>query len=158
MDAIDRALPDITRRLTREHASPASASAVGTPPETPEVIDAAVIEELERLSSDPTFLERLLQGVRTDLAQLKEKITEAVQRRDLDGISSAAHAMKGAAGSVGAKLLFQFSAHLEKMSRADVTTQSHDLVTQLSAIARRTDAALESYIRERPRSKQSSTH
>jgi two-component system sensor histidine kinase RpfC len=76
-------------------------------------VDPRVLEDLQRLSSDPTFVERLLRGFRTDAERLVREISDALAARRYQEVKDAAHALKGGAGSVGATQLVALSVRFE---------------------------------------------
>jgi len=119
-------------------------------------LDPAVIAELANLSRDPTFEERLLRGVRSDCAQLIEQIVTTLSQRKYEEVGNAAHALKGAAGSVGAGLWVQFAARLEKCSHETLRLKAGGLIQELERITVRTNAVLDAHIESRVRQKQSS--
>jgi two-component system sensor histidine kinase RpfC len=113
LDAIDRNLADRASEFSSFEVAPVEEPRpIAIAPVSP--LDQSVIAELANLSRDPTFEERLLRGVRSDCAQLVEKIIAAISQRKSQDVANAAHALKGAAGSVGAGLWVQFASRLER--------------------------------------------
>jgi len=158
LDAIDRNLSDraaefykVTTSRTEEDRP--QLKAVEAPP-----LDVTVIAELANLSKDPTFEVRLLRGVRSDCSQLVEQIGTALAEHKYQEISNAAHALKGAAGSVGAGLWVQFAERLEKSSHEILRAKASALGQELTRITHRTIAALDLHIESRSRQKQSSAY
>ena len=155
LDAIDRNLAD----RASEFSSFESAKSNERPKlESIEaaLLDASVIAELANLSRDPTFEERLLRGVRSDCAQLVEKVVTGLSQRNFQDVSNAAHALKGAAGSVGARLWVQFATRLERLSPDELRLKGAALTQELLRITQRTNVALDAHIESRVRLKQSS--
>ena len=157
LDAIDRHLSDrasefYTMTPSRLEDRPPLV-AVEAPP-----LDATVIAELANLSKDPTFEVRLLRGVRSDCSQLVEQIGAALAQHKYQDISNAAHALKGAAGSVGAGLWVQFAERLEKCSHENLRLKASALAQELTRITHRTIAALDVHIESRSRHKQSTAY
>ena len=155
LDAIDRNLADragefSALRSVRSEDGP-SLSVVEPAP-----LDPDVIAELANLSRDPTFEERLLRGVRSDCAQLVEQIVTALSQRKYQDVSNVAHALKGAAGSVGAGLWVQFAIRLEKLTPEALRLKAGVLTQELIRITQHTNDALDSHIESRLRQKQSS--
>jgi two-component system sensor histidine kinase RpfC len=155
LDAIDRNLADRSEDFHATSSSRTedrpSLAMIEAPP-----LDASVIAELANLSKDPTFEVRLLRGVRSDCAQLVEQIIMALEQHKFQDVSNAAHALKGAAGSVGAGLWVQFAARIEKASHENLRLKASALSQELARITLRTNAALDSHIESRSRQKQSS--
>ena len=94
--------------------------------------------------------------MRSDCAHLVEKIVSAISQRKYQEVSYAAHALKGAAGSVGAGLWVQFANRLEKMSPESMRLKETSLTQELLQISQKTNAALDAHIETRVRQKQSS--
>jgi two-component system sensor histidine kinase RpfC len=157
LEAIDRNLSD---RAAEFHTMPPSRlenrpplAAIEAPP-----LDVGVIAELATLSKDPTFEVRLLRGVRSDCSQLVEQISAALTQHKYQEVSNAAHALKGAAGSVGAGLWVQFAERLEKSSHENLRLKASALLQELTRVTHRTVAALDTHIESRSRQKQSSAY
>lgn len=155
LDAIDRNLADRVGEFSsldfaKSEERPTIAELEAVP------LDGSVIKELANLSRDPTFEERLLRGVRSDCAQLVEKILAGLSQCKYQDVSNAAHALKGAAGSVGAGLLVRFATRLEKLSPEALGLKASAMRQELLRITQRTNAALDSHIESRARLKQSS--
>ncbi len=155
LDAIDRSLSDraedfavVTSKQPEKRLPLAAVE--------PAPLDADIVGELAKLSRDPTFEERLLRGVRADCAQLVEKIVAALSTHAYQDVGDAAHALKGAAGSVGAGLWVQFASRLEKLDHESLRLKAVALTQELMRITQRTYEALDVYIESRVRQKQSS--
>ena len=78
------------------------------------LLDLSALKELSQLSSDPTFIDRLIQGFETDCQRLVQQVADGLAQRKYQGVKDAAHALKGGAGSVGATQLTQFAVRVEK--------------------------------------------
>jgi len=155
LDAIDRNLADRASEFSSFEVAPVEEPRpIAIAPVSP--LDQSVIAELANLSRDPTFEERLLRGVRSDCAQLVEKIIAAISQRKSQDVANAAHALKGAAGSVGAGLWVQFASRLEKTSPESMRLKETALIQELQRISQTTNAALDAHIESRVRQKQSS--
>jgi two-component system sensor histidine kinase RpfC len=88
-------------------------------------VDQSVLADLGRLSPDPTFVERLLTGFRSDTERLVKAIADALATRNYEAVKDAAHALKGGGGSVGAvrhdTLRMRAAAWMEELTRAEAT-------------------------------------
>lgn len=155
LEAIDRNLADRAGEFIVVASSPRE-DRLQLAVVEPAPIDADVVGELAKLSRDPTFEERLLRGVRADCAQLVERIVVALSKHTYEEVGEAAHALKGAAGSVGAGLWVQFAARLEKFDHESLRLKAAALTQELTRITQRTNSALDAYIESRVRQKQSS--
>ena len=77
------------------------------------LVEVSVLRDLCNLSSDPTFIERLLTGFKTDTNRLVGEISSAITSRRYESVKDSAHALKGGAASVGATQLTQLARRLE---------------------------------------------
>ena len=157
LDAIDRHLADeaSTRAQAgvpqRAEERPAL-TVVDTPP-----LEARVVAELAGLSKDPTFVERLVRGFRSDCERLIGDIASGLASRNYEAVKDAAHALKGGAGSVGAALLVQFAVRLEKSSHETLRLRASALSEEGRSLADRTFAALDAHLATREARPRSST-
>ncbi|HEV8503267.1 MAG TPA: ATP-binding protein [Casimicrobiaceae bacterium] len=146
LDAIDRHLVIVERAQVapppRQEDGP-TLVVVDTP-----ALDIAVLRDLEQLSKDATFVERLVRGFKSDNERLLEQISTSLTNRRYEEVRDAAHALKGGAGSVGATLLTQFAARVEKMSTDAMRIRSASLTEELLSISAQTTQALDAYIIE----------
>jgi two-component system, sensor histidine kinase RpfC len=111
--------------------------------------DPAVLEDLARLSSDSTFVERLLRGFRGDTERLTTQIAEALIQRKYELVKDAAHALKGGAASVGATQLTQIATRLEKATHESLRIRAAQITEELNATTVRTLADLEKHLEAR---------
>lgn len=120
------------------------------------VVDPGVLADLGRLSTDPTFIERLIRGFRSDAERLVSEISSALAARKYEEVKDAAHALKGGAGSVGATQLVALALRLEKAThdtlRLKASAWTEELVRASDAVV----GALETHLAER-RQRQSSS-
>jgi two-component system sensor histidine kinase RpfC len=114
-----------------------------------QVLDLDVLAELGMLSRDPSFIERLMDGFRSDCTRLQIEITEALMKRQYEALKDAAHALKGGAGSVGAILLHQFATMLEVSARETIDAKAPALAEELRHLVTRTLRALDMHLMER---------
>jgi len=124
---------------------------VDTPP-----VDASVLEDLGRLSQDPTFVERLLRGFRGDTERIVGEIVDAMSRRKYETVKDAAHALKGGAASVGATQLTQMASRLEKAPHDLLRLKAAQWTEDLLRTSTRTLEALEAHLEERSKKLKSS--
>ncbi|MBS0319281.1 MAG: response regulator [Proteobacteria bacterium] len=113
---------------------------VDTPP-----LDADALHDLERLSPDPTFIDRLLEGFLADATRLTAQISEALAQRKYDAIRDAAHALKGGAASVGATHLTQFAARIEGLPPETLRLRAAPITEDMLATFARTREALDAF-------------
>jgi PAS domain S-box-containing protein len=85
--------------------------------------DAAVdqpvdrVELLGRIGQDRALLGEVIDAFFAEQGELKSTITKAVEDGDTEALHKAAHALKGAAGSLSAKPVFDAALNLEMMGR-----------------------------------------
>ncbi len=119
-------------------------SVVDTP-----VVDSQVIEDLELLSPDATFVERLIIGFKGDAERIVSEIAAALDSRHYEQIKDIAHALKGGAGSVGAMQLMQFAARLEKTNHDALRQKSNALLEELNRTTKQAFVVLEQHLEQR---------
>jgi two-component system sensor histidine kinase RpfC len=117
---------------------------VDTPP-----VDVEVLRDLEGLSPDPTFIDRLIMGFFTDTERLQAQVLEALAQRKYETVKDVAHALKGGAASVGASELSQLAARLEKLSGETVRLRAAQLTEEILGVTARTRLILDAYLKER---------
>jgi len=121
------------------------------------VLDQTVISDLARISTDPTFVERLIRGFHSDSERLVAEICDALAHRRYESAKDSAHALKGGAGSVGASQLTQFSVRLEKAPHETLRLKASQWADELVRTATRTYAALEEHLESRRKSESSAS-
>lgn len=112
-------------------------------------LDQNVLEDLGRLSPDPTFIDRLLCGFRSDTERLQRQILDALVQRKYELVKDAAHALKGGSASVGATQLTQLSIRIERANHETLRLKAAQLTEELNSIAARTFVSLEQYLEQR---------
>jgi two-component system, sensor histidine kinase RpfC len=154
LDAIERHLAPTDREQVstippppRSEERPAL-TVIDTP-----AVDAAVLADLGRLSRDPTFVERLIRGFRSDTEHLVKTISDGLATRRYGEVKDAAHALKGGAGSVGATQLVQLAVRFEKASHDTLRIKAATWTEELSRASSVALAALEAHLEERRRTR-----
>ena len=115
------------------------------------IVDKNVLRDLDRLSNDSTFVERLVRGFRSDIERLLKSISDALAARRYQDVKDVAHALKGGAGSVGASQLVQLTIRLEKASHETLRIKAAAWMEELAHVASTTLAALDQHVEERRR-------
>jgi HPt (histidine-containing phosphotransfer) domain-containing protein len=87
---------------------------------------------------------------RDDTPRRLEDILTAAEKGDAEGLSRAAHALKGGAGALGARALRLLAADLEVLGRNGSVDAGPDLAGRLEGLFQRSLAALETYVAEHP--------
>jgi len=115
------------------------------------VIDHEVLNDLGRLSIDPTFVERLVRGFKSDATRLVKSISDALAARRYEDVKDIAHALKGGAGSVGATQLVQLAVRFEKASHDNLRSKAAAWIEELSQATTTALAALDQHVEEQRR-------
>ena len=151
LDAIDRHIiagnnDHVPARPPVKGEGRASLAIVETP-----ALDADVLKDLTRLSTDPTFVDRLLRGFVSDTERLVREISDGLAQRSYENVKDAAHALRGGAASVGASQLAQLATRIEKWSYETLRMRSVQVVEDLLATAERATAEVDTFLEQRQR-------
>jgi two-component system sensor histidine kinase RpfC len=150
LDAIERHLAAMTEVNAGFVPPRAEERPTLTVIDTP-IVDKNVLRDLDRLSNDPTFVERLVRGFRSDIDRLVKSISDALAARRYEDVKDAAHALKGGAGSVGASQLVQLTVRFEKASHETLRIRAAAWMEELTHAASMSLAALDQHVEERRR-------
>lgn len=146
--------------VERHLAERAESFATGSPPprsdepvtltviDTP-VVDSNVLRDLDKLSKDPKFVERLVRGFRSDVDRLVKSISDGLAARRYEEVKEAAHALKGGAGSVGASQLVQLAVRLENASPDLLRTKAAAWIEELAHAASAALTVLDHHVEDR---------
>jgi two-component system sensor histidine kinase RpfC len=115
------------------------------------IVDRNVLGDLDRLSADPTFVERLVRGFHSDMERLVKSISDGLAARRYEDVKDAAHALKGGAGSVGASQLVQLALRFERANHETLRTKAAVWMEELAHSASMALAALDHHVEERQR-------
>jgi HPt (histidine-containing phosphotransfer) domain-containing protein len=152
--------------VERHLAERAESFATGSPPprsdepvtltviDTP-VVDSNVLRDLDKLSKDPTFVERLVRGFRSDVDRLVKSISDGLAARRYEEVKEAAHALKGGAGSVGASQLVQLAVRLENASPDLLRTKAAAWMEELAHAASAALTVLDHHVEDRQNQRKS---
>ena len=147
LEAIERQLATDAEHRTQV-APPARSeertplSLVDTPP-----IDREVLNDLARISTDPTFVERVVVGFRSDAERLVNEAVDAISLRRYEAVKDIAHALKGGAASVGATQLTQLARRIEKAGHESLRLKAAQWIEELQQTTHRALAELDHHIR-----------
>jgi two-component system sensor histidine kinase RpfC len=119
---------------------------IGTP-----IVDRNVLRDLDRLSSDPTFVERLVRGFRADSVRLVKSMSDALAARRYEDVQETAHALKGGAGSVGATQLVRLAVRFERANHDLLRRNAAAWMAELAHAANAALAALDQHVEDRRR-------
>jgi two-component system sensor histidine kinase RpfC len=148
LDAIERHLASAQEFLPnvpppRSEERPALA-VVGTP-----VVDKNVLRDLDSLSTDPSFVERLVRGFKADSERLVKSMSDALAGRRYEEVKETAHALKGGAGSVGATQLVRLAIRFETASYDVLRHKAAPWMEELAHAVNAALAALEQHVEGR---------
>lgn len=113
------------------------------------LVDPAVLEDLGHLSTDPTFVDRLVAGFRSDAERLVKSISAALAAQKYTEVKDAAHALRGGAGSVGAMQLVAIANRLELASHETMQQKAVAWAEELAHAADAVLGALELHLKVR---------
>jgi len=155
LDAIERNLAEDAEQFMSAPPSRSEERPALTVVETAP-LDPVVMAELANFSSDPTFVERLIRGFRSDCERLVTQLRDGLAQRRYEAVKDAAHALRGGAGSVGATQLMQFATRVDKATHDTMRMKASAWTEELGQVAERTFAALDAHL-ELERQKQQSS-
>ncbi|MBE9515450.1 MAG: response regulator [Proteobacteria bacterium] len=95
------------------------------------VIDVSILEELNSLDADPSFLPRLVEGFRNDGVRLIGELEQALVESDYQIFKEATHALKGNAGSVGAIALHELCIKIEGYDSATLPDRHKQMLQNI---------------------------
>jgi CheY-like chemotaxis protein/HPt (histidine-containing phosphotransfer) domain-containing protein len=108
-------------------------------------LDHDVLAELEEISPDPAFLDRLLNGFVHDNRAMLDRLHDAVQADRNEEARQLLHAIKGSAVSVGAIALKDLCCHLEKLVALKLPNDSKPMMARLETGFRQFCDALDNW-------------
>jgi two-component system, sensor histidine kinase RpfC len=153
LDAIDRHLSahggDLVPRMLATADERSQLSLVSVP-----ALDPNVVLELSKLSSDPTFMDRLMKGFHADTTRLVSELSDALSSRKYTEAKDVAHALRGGAASVGASQLVHVATRIEKCTPDALRMRSAQLIEELVQAANRACAAVDELLYEREQRRQ----
>jgi two-component system sensor histidine kinase RpfC len=95
-------------------------------------LNLQVLGDLSRLSSDPTFVDRLVRGFCDDAERLRAEILEGLSSHSYQRVRDAAHALKGGSASIGAVQLMNVAIRLEKAEYEQLASRSENFSNELT--------------------------
>jgi two-component system, sensor histidine kinase RpfC len=113
------------------------------------ILDTVKLNNLESMSQDPAFVDELIAEFISEGRRLIGNFDRSLMRADYAQVSSAMHALRGSALSIGATSLKQLCAHIEKLSDEVLQEKQADIKCQLTDCFQQLCQALEIYQRNR---------
>jgi two-component system sensor histidine kinase RpfC len=116
---------------------------------TSDIVDRQVLRELEDLGGDLEFVASLVDGFIKDTDSLFEQLGKSIASRAAGQFRDLAHALKGSAGSVGARRLHELSGRASRVSDRDFARIAPTAVSEMRSAFAEAKVALNGYISER---------
>ncbi len=116
-----------------------------------EIIELKTLQDLEEVSSDPEFLDELIQEFITENKKTISKFEDAVQVENIEEIKDILHYLKGAAVSVGAMELLQYCKKIEKLNSQEFYQSKENILVCLHKFSKNLCDVLENYRYQRRR-------
>jgi two-component system sensor histidine kinase RpfC len=113
------------------------------------ILDTAKLNNLELMSQDPTFVDELIIEFISEGRRLIGNFDRSLLRSDYAQVSSAIHALRGSALSIGATSLKQLCGCIEKLSDEALKERQVEIKRQLNDCFQQLCQALEIYQRNR---------
>lgn len=113
------------------------------------ILDVAKLNNLESMSQDPAFIDELITEFISEGRSLIGRFDRSLSRSDYAQVSSAMHALRGSALSIGATSLKQLCAHIEKLPDEVLQEKRVEIQAQLRECFQQLCQALEVYQRNR---------
>ncbi|MCU7936821.1 MAG: response regulator [Candidatus Thiodiazotropha sp. (ex Dulcina madagascariensis)] len=113
-----------------------------------EYLNNETLDALTRLSTREGFFEELVNNFLADIYACIERMEIATEQLDINQIIDDAHAIKGVAGNIGATILFDKAAKLNRASSEEIRRHGRKHLNEIEEIIDETKAALEHYIRD----------
>jgi two-component system sensor histidine kinase RpfC len=147
LGALDRVIACALEEMSDDMLSPDPASDASPAHLGGEIreLDQDVLAELEEISPDPAFLDKLLNGFVHDNRVMLDRLHRAVQAERSEEARQLLHAIKGSAVSVGAIALKDLCCHLEKIAGQGLPKDSGPMMAHLEIGFQRFCNALDSW-------------
>jgi two-component system sensor histidine kinase RpfC len=110
-----------------------------------ELIDAAIIHQLEKLGAGGEFVDSLIHHFKIDSEILLDDIRSAISDKNHQSLIDSAHALKGAAGNIGAVKLEQAATDIHHGDKHEMESRGEVLFNNLNDIYSASVEALKSY-------------
>ncbi len=114
----------------------------------PQYLNRDVLDQLTRLSTREDFFEELVNNFLTDVYGCIDRMEVALQGTDIMQIVDDAHAIKGAAGNIGAMHLFDTASKLNRAPSDEIRRNGQHLLSELAATIEETKVSLRQYLED----------
>jgi HPt (histidine-containing phosphotransfer) domain-containing protein len=101
--------------------------------DTPEVLDQAVIDSLRQLTppGEPDVLAEVLRLFLAEVPPRLARLRNACTAGNIEEVHRAAHSLKGSAGNIGARRMFDVSRRLDDLSKSGAVADAPRLIDEL---------------------------
>ncbi|MEW8505181.1 MAG: ATP-binding protein [Candidatus Thiodiazotropha sp.] len=114
----------------------------------PLYLNRDTLDQLTRLSSREDFFEELVNNFLCDVYSCIDRMEVAIEGSDVTQIIDDAHAIKGAAGNIGATHLFDKASNLNRSTTEEIRTNGASILGELTTIIEETKRALIQYLED----------
>ena len=111
-----------------------------------QLLNLELLRELEQLGGVSTFLTGLVSGFVLDGEQLLKDMQLGLNNVEYEKFKDYAHGLKGSAGSIGAKALFDASSKVLSFTHAEIQSEGDTALVALSRLFAETKQALLQYL------------
>ena len=96
------------------------------------ILDLSKLSDIETVSDDPVFLDELIVEFMTEGRRLMGVVEKGIAARDWVSVSSALHALRGSALSIGATALKVICGRIEKLPPNDIYVRRKKIQEELA--------------------------
>ncbi|MGD9172449.1 MAG: ATP-binding protein [Candidatus Thiodiazotropha sp.] len=114
----------------------------------PQYLDRKTLDQLTKLSTRDGFFEDLINHFLADVYSCFKRMEIALQGTDIIQVIDDAHAIKGAAGNIGATYLFEKASKLNCSSSEEIRLNGEHHLDELAAVIDKTKSALKQYLED----------
>ncbi|MCB1773603.1 MAG: response regulator [Gammaproteobacteria bacterium] len=152
LDALHKVVSEHRAALSTVHSSESPGRAAVSVPAAGSgdvLIDQSTLQGLEELGGGIGFVADLVDGFLRDAGTLFDEIDDAMQLGDARAFRDHAHALKGSAGSVGARRLHEIASRACVLNDRDFGDLGRLAASEIQSVFRDTAEALKRYVDER---------
>ena len=116
---------------------------------TADTIDRQILLDLEDLGGGLEFVANLVDGFAKDAESLFEQMGKSIESHKTSQFRDLSHALKGSAGSVGARRLQELSGRASRIGNGDFSHMGPTALSEMQSAFAEAKSALSSYVTER---------
>ncbi len=115
----------------------------------PDVLDPVVVASLRELTppGEPDVLTEVLKLFLDEAPKRLERLRDAWQERNAPDLQRAAHSLKGSAGNIGAKRMYEICRQLDERGKANDFPGAKHLIESLAAEFRSVEEEIRQLLR-----------